>query len=102
MPFMASLQLTIYFKARISFVFISLKVRKMCNENSVIIASDINDRIKRVGRNQYIPNIDNQIEIKESTDLKNLDHALSKFDKPEYNKNTDNHIKVKEKNDFKI
>lgn len=64
-----------------------LKVRKMCNENSIIIASGINDRVIQIGKNQFIPiseynkNINNQIEIKESTDLKNLDDALSKFDR---------------------
>ena len=64
-----------------------LKVRKMCNENSIIIASGINDRITQTGRNQFIPiseynkNIDNQLEMKEKTDLKKLDDALSKFDK---------------------
>lgn len=64
-----------------------LKVRKMCNENSIIIASGVNDRVTQIGKNQFIPtseynkNINNQLELKERTALKKLDDALSKFDK---------------------
>ena len=59
---------------------------------SIIIASGINDRVKLIGKNQFIPtseynkNFDSQVEIKERNDLKNLDDALSKFDKSVNNK----------------